>query len=97
MKRTIMVAAAMALLSASSASMAGPSGRTLAVTCWGCHGPNGQSSGAAPSLKGLPAAVVSGAMNDFKSGKRPATIMDRIAKGYSDADIAAMSDYISKL
>jgi cytochrome c553 len=27
-------------------------------------------------------------MNDFKAGKRPATIMHQIAKGYGDAEIA---------
>lgn len=71
--------------------MAGPSGAMLANTCAGCHGTNGVSAGAAPSLKGLPADYLATAMKDFKSGKRPSTIMGRIAKGYSDSSIDAMS------
>lgn len=32
-------------------------------------------------------------MKDYKSGKRPSTVMSRIAKGYSDDDITAMAKY----
>jgi len=31
------------------------------------------------------------AMQDFRSGKRPATVMDRIAKGFSDDEIRAIA------
>ena len=33
----------------------------------------------------------------FKNKERPATVMDRIAKGYTDAEIALLADYFSKL
>jgi len=36
-------------------------------------------------------------MAQFKSGQRPATIMHQIAKGYSDAEIAALAAYFSAL
>ena len=36
-------------------------------------------------------------MRDFKSDKRPATIMNRIAKGYTDKEITAMSEYFASL
>ena len=80
-----------------AAIAAGASGRTVGVTCNGCHGTDGVSKGAAPSLAGKPSAQLEKAMLDFKTGKRPATIMDRIAKGYTDEEIKAMSDYFAKM
>lgn len=74
-----------------------PSGQMLGNTCVGCHGPNGESKGAAPSIKGTPADRMIQAMQDFKTAKRPATIMDRIAKGYSDDEIKAMAEYFASL
>ena len=34
-------------------------------------------------------------MKAFRDGSRPSTIMGRIAKGYTDAEITAMANYIS--
>ena len=69
----------------------------LSNTCAGCHGPNGISNGETPSIAGLSKEFISISMRDFASGKRPSTVMQRIAKGYSDADIKALADYFSKL
>ena len=41
------------------------------------------------------ADVIVKTMNDFKSGARPSTVMGRHAKGYTDAEIAAIASYIS--
>lgn len=73
------------------------SGAEIARTCFGCHGVDGMSKGAAPSLKGLPADYLAQSMTNFKNGSRPATIMDRIAKGYSEGEIKAMSAYFASL
>lgn len=98
LRKTYMVAAACgALMAANVAVAGGASGQATAVTCWGCHGPSGSSNGATPSLKGLPASHIKSQMMAFKSGARPATIMNRIAKGYSDGEIAAMADYIGAI
>jgi sulfide dehydrogenase cytochrome subunit len=35
-------------------------------------------------------------MKKFKSGERPSSIMGRLAKGYSDAEITAMAEFFSK-
>jgi len=70
-------------------------GETIGVTCYGCHGYNGVSQGAVPSLKGH--KDVAQALKDFKSGKRSGTIMDRIAKGYSDSDIEAVGNYFAAM
>jgi len=77
-----------AVLSNSNASM-------IAGTCAGCHGYEGKSVGAAPSIAGLDAAYIESAMHAFKKGERPATIMNRIAKAYSDDDIKAMASYFA--
>ena len=70
----------------------------LANTCAGCHGPNGISNGPlTPSIAGLPKEYLAESMRDFASGKRPSTVMQRIAKGYTDADIKDLSEYFSKL
>lgn len=82
---------------AQSALAAGASGETIGVTCNGCHGTDGLSRGAAPSLKGQSAEKIQKAMLDFKNGKRPATIMDRIAKGYTDQEITAMAKYFASI
>jgi cytochrome c553 len=34
-------------------------------------------------------------MLDFKSGRRPATLMHQLAKGYSDAEITAIAGYFA--
>ncbi|MEN8175223.1 MAG: c-type cytochrome [Pseudomonadota bacterium] len=68
----------------------------LAGTCAGCHGTDGASPGPIPPLKGYPASNMKTAMRMFRSGQRPATIMDRLAKGYSDAEIDAIASYFAK-
>lgn len=72
--------------------------RALAANCAACHGTNGKAApeSSVPGLAGRPAADLTAAMAQFKAGTRPATLMHQIAKGYSDAEIAAMSDYFSK-
>ena len=85
------------LVASHGALAGGASGQAIGFTCNGCHGYDGVSKGAAPSIKGLPATYLENAMKDFKSDKRPATIMNRIAKGYTDAEITAMSEYFASL
>lgn len=72
-------------------------GRAIGVTCFGCHGTDGVSVGAAPSIKGLPASHTANALKEFKSGKRYGTIMPRVAKGYSDAQIDAVANYFANM
>jgi cytochrome c553 len=35
-------------------------------------------------------------MQAFKSGQKPATVMDRIAKGFTDAEIQAIADWYAQ-
>jgi cytochrome c553 len=35
-------------------------------------------------------------MAEFRAGTRPATVMHQIAKGYGEAETAALADYFSQ-
>ena len=74
-----------------------PSAEMLSFTCAGCHGTGGISNGpATPSLAGISTEYFGDAMKEYKEGERPATIMTRIAKGYSEEEIELMAGYFSK-
>ncbi len=70
---------------------------SLAATCAACHGTQGKAApgGAMPRLAGLDAAYSAEQMRAFRDGKRPATVMHQIAKGYSDAQITALAAYFA--
>ena len=64
-----------------------------AVACGGCHAGSGTGDGI-PSLKGLKSAEINAAMLDYKADKRAPTIMNRIAKGFSESEVKAIADWI---
>lgn len=61
--------------------------RNLAATCSTCHGTAGVSQGGIDSLAGRPRADIVRKMQDFRNGRRPATVMQQLAKGYTDEQI----------
>lgn len=71
-------------------------GRYLAGSCANCHGTRGVGQGGMPSLAGLDAAYVASEVRRFRDGQRPATAMQQIAKGYSDAQIEAIARYYAQ-
>ena len=62
----------------------------LVAVCAGCHRPSG-SDQTLPRLAGRNASDIVAAMDAFRNGSRPATVMDRIAKGFTDDEIAAIA------
>ena len=70
-----------------------PRVRNLAATCAACHGTDGRAVAGTSmvSLAGLPAEHLVAQMKAFRDGRRPATVMHQIAKGYSDAQIDALA------
>jgi cytochrome c553 len=44
-----------------------------------------------PRLAGLDRAAIVKAMQDFRAGKRIASVMDRIAKGFTDDEVQAIA------
>jgi sulfide dehydrogenase cytochrome subunit len=72
--------------------------RSLASTCFTCHGTDGRSvGGVPPSLAGQNRDYLLQQMREFKAGKRPATIMHQHAKGYTDRQLELIADYFSKV
>ena len=98
MKKAWMGAATFAgALFAGQALAAPPTAEMLSNACAGCHGTKGGSAGLTmPSLAGQSKEAIVDAMKKFRSGERPATVMGRLAKGYTDAEIVAMGEYFSK-
>jgi cytochrome c553 len=64
-----------------------------ALACSGCHPDAKTVQTLAPRLVGRDAREIVAAMQAFKSGARPGTIMDRIAKGFSDDETRAIADW----
>lgn len=95
MIRTLIGAGALAC--AASLAHAQPSdGRKLAATCAICHGTQGQpATNAVATLAGLPREHISAQMRAFREGKREATVMHQIARGYSDAEIEAIAAWFA--
>lgn len=93
--KRIFVTAALLAASAQAPAAERPAAETLAMGCAGCHGTAGRSHGILPPLAGRPEAEIIGILNDFKSGKRRSSIMNRIAAGYQNADFVAMAQYFS--
>lgn len=71
--------------------------KSLAATCAGCHGTNGKAvvGPGMPSIDGMPKDDLVMQMKAFKSGARPATVMQQISKGYSDAQIEQVASYFA--
>jgi len=70
--------------------------RSLAATCFTCHGNEGRSvGGVPPSLAGRDKAELLQTMKDFKAGKRPATIMHQHARGYTDEQLELIAGYFA--
>jgi len=72
-------------------------GAALAHACVTCHGPDGRSQGAIPSLTTLSAADIITALQAFRAQTRQSTVMHRIARGLDDADITAVATYFATL
>lgn len=71
-------------------------GRDLAATCANCHGTAGRAQGAVPALAGQSKADLVQKMNDFRDGKRQATIMHQLAKGYTPEQIDALASWFAQ-
>jgi sulfide dehydrogenase cytochrome subunit len=68
----------------------------LATACAGCHGLDGKGRGQIPAIAGAPQANLSQALRDFKAGWRPSTVMQRIARAYSDSEIDDLAAHFSR-
>jgi sulfide dehydrogenase cytochrome subunit len=69
----------------------------IALACASCHGPNGAGVGSIPAIARQDRAAFLQSWAAFRANERPATIMNRIARGYTDAEVAALADYFANL
>jgi sulfide dehydrogenase cytochrome subunit len=69
--------------------------RNLAGNCFTCHGPSGRNPGTIPSIATLSASEMTAKLMRFKRGDTFSTVMTRQAKGYTDAEIEAISNYLA--
>jgi len=70
--------------------------RSLAATCFACHGTDGRSVGnVPPSLAGQNKDYMLKQLQEFRDGKRPATIMHQHAKGYTDEQLNLIAGYFA--
>jgi len=71
--------------------------QAMAWQCAPCHGTNGQEFvEAMPPLAGMPKEQLITAMIAFREGTRPAIIMDRVARGFTDAEIKGMAAWFEQ-
>jgi cytochrome c553 len=68
---------------------------SLVFTCYTCHGTDGESPGDMPSLKGESAEKIKEKLLAFRQDQNDPTIMNRIAKGYSEDEINRIANYLA--
>ena len=93
MLATRLFAVALVLLSAGAVAAEAPPG---ASSCSGCHAVDARTRTSLPRIQGRPAADIIAAMADFRSGKRAATVMDRIAKGFTEDETKAIAAWLAE-
>ena len=93
MRALIFAAAALAAFPAAAQDL---QGRNLAAGCAICHGTEGHAvTRDVVSLAGQSRDHLARQLRDFRDGKRPATVMHQIAKGYSDPQIDALAAWFA--
>jgi cytochrome c553 len=96
--RFIGVGCVLALLAYPTFAQDPNAARALAATCFTCHGSDGRSvGGVPPGLAGRDKGELLQALMDFKSGKRPATVMHQHASGYTDQQLDLIAGYFSRV
>ena len=79
------------------AQAADPDPVQLAGACQGCHGVTGQGGNGIPTIvRQQNRAEFVAMMQAFRGNQRPATVMGRIARGYTDAEFAALATHFAR-
>jgi sulfide dehydrogenase cytochrome subunit len=69
---------------------------TMAHSCAACHGTHGQLGDEFfMPLAGMPVQQFVRTMTDFREGRRPATLMGHVARGFTDADLQGMGAFFA--
>jgi cytochrome subunit of sulfide dehydrogenase len=86
----------LALVLACAPAAAQPSSPAGAESCTGCHAPSARGT-AIPAIDGRPAAELAALLREFHAGSRHATVMDRIARGFSPEELDAIAGWFAAL
>ena len=101
----ILIAAGLAIAVAAQTAWAAGSGPAqppplpgAAAVCANCHGTDGRRQGAIPAIAGRPAALLSERLRQFRADAvADATVMPRLIKGLTDAEIDQAASYFSSI
>jgi cytochrome subunit of sulfide dehydrogenase len=66
-----------------------------AASCTGCHAEKPNVNTPVPRLAGYDASAMIAAMQAYRGGLRPSTVMDRIARGFTDDEMQAIAAVIA--
>jgi len=71
--------------------------RGLAATCADCHGTDGRPAPGStlPELAGMPMPYMLQQLREFREGSRPATVMNQIARGFTDAQLQGLAAFFA--
>ena len=94
MRSAVAVAALFAIPAVASA--ASPEPPPGAAACSGCHASGTKVDTPVAPLAGRNAADIIAQMQAFKTGQKPSTVMDRIAKGFTDAEVEAIAAWYAQ-
>jgi sulfide dehydrogenase cytochrome subunit len=89
------LAAAVGGLTIVAAAVAAAGPPAGAAACSGCHPSSTRVTSPVVRLAGRDPAAIVKAVQEFRAGTRPATVMDRIAKGFTDAEIQAIAAWFA--
>ena len=67
-----------------------------ALSCAGCHAERAGSGSSVPPLAGRPVEEIVAALDEYRTGRRPATVMNRIAPGFTPAESRAIAGWLSE-
>lgn len=99
MKQSAMMITSLVLVSALPLTVNAqpPVGRSLAANCFQCHGTDGRAVNGMPSLAGKDVNSLYQATLEYKHSNNLNDIMVRQAKGYTDAQIHQIAEYLSSI
>jgi cytochrome c553 len=85
--------ALLAALLLPAAALAAEPAERLAAPCQGCHG----AAGGMPAFAGIHTAdELATMLREFRANARPATVMGRIARGYTDDEITTLAGFYAR-
>jgi sulfide dehydrogenase cytochrome subunit len=92
-----LVPALMLFGGAAAIAQPAPEAALLAGGCQGCHGAAGEGRHGIPSIRQAQTrAEFIATMQAFRTDQRPNTVMGRITRGYTEAEIAVLAAHFGK-